>query len=755
MKSLIHPSRTTSIAIALICLSTAVSLSDIMNGFAAYKSPSNKLTAYSDSARANLVAASTSNNCDGLGDVDLRPPNGIQNPASVASDAFNDFGMIINAGLSDAPSGEKKFSDSISTADRDTLHIKLDGILDGPIALTNVASVSTSYRTSSAAAAKKNEVIMIKTTPGQPIKVPGSGRMILNGTDLSGMIMYVSNTGIRFANSRNDKPTAQEGYNLYIWGITPDESVSARYQCANDTHQRKKLPEMRVGSILGKANGDFIYLALRDNGAFQDLLDVSWWNGKVSSGQTVASSNSQANTIPANPPEAERQPSQPPSVRSIEPVLPVKVVSPIQSIVSITPVAPPPIPKVEPPQLSIVPPVEIISDPSSLYPAIAPSAKKVMRVEVHTYDPHFMGKVRSKHYNHEDVNTLMNQVVDALNSTNRTLNFQIVRRTVFNSLPKKAGINYTISDSIRCIDWNGNPGRASELRMTENEKKHCAQLADYTQLIPNETLERIKNNEIDEVWLFGAGYDGFGEHSYGVSNKLHSLITSNRPNCINFMSNGPFFGKSPRTFAIMGFNQSSKAELAAHAFGHRIEYMLAVGLGNCSNTFGSTLFNDKVNPGNHFRFLSSSRDDVASCGDVHFPPNMLFGGEEYIYDDVNTVKSTCNGFLTFPSINSQVETIGCGNWGCGHLGYLTWWMKHIPQNEGRDLSGHLESNWWLYLADPDKYIAELPAPNVQAIKQVGSINIVNSSSFVVTGTSTVDIGGHKCILVGNWCFVPR
>lgn len=223
--------------------------------------------------------------CEGLGDIDKRGQNGSQDPAKVPTDAFNDFGMVKSAGLTPAPPGDIKFGDTISAADRDALHINLDGLIDGPITLANVWSVSTTYRATSGSSVKKNEVIAIRTTAGQVIKTPGSGRMILDGSNLSGMVMYVSNDGVRFANSRNDKPTAQEGYNLYVWGITPDPGLASRYQCANETQGRQKMPEMHVGDPLGTAKSDFIYLALRDNGAFQDLLDTSWWNGKGEAGK--------------------------------------------------------------------------------------------------------------------------------------------------------------------------------------------------------------------------------------------------------------------------------------------------------------------------------------------------------------------------------------------------------------------------------------------------------------------------------------
>lgn len=223
--------------------------------------------------------------CEGLGDIDKRGQNGSQDPAKVPTDAFNDFGIVKDAGLTPAPAGDVKFGDTISAAERDALHINLDGLIDGPITLANVWSVSSTYRATSGSSVKKNEVIAIRTTAGQVIKTPGSGRMILDGSNLSGMVMYVSNDGVRFANSRNDRPTAQEGYNLYIWGITPDPGLASRYQCANDTLGRQKMPEMHVGDPLGTAKGEFIYLALRDNGAFQDLLDTSWWNGKNSAGE--------------------------------------------------------------------------------------------------------------------------------------------------------------------------------------------------------------------------------------------------------------------------------------------------------------------------------------------------------------------------------------------------------------------------------------------------------------------------------------
>lgn len=217
--------------------------------------------------------------------------------SATESDPFNNFGPAI-AGLSRASESKQKFESVIPQGSIDASHIKLGNVIDGAIVLTEAMTPSGSYANQNAQRPSDGTVIKIKTTPGQVIRAPDSGRQISGSGDrYTGMVTYASADGVRFANSRNDKPTGNEGYNLYIWNINTNQAVISNYRRGHDEFKRKCFPQFRPGDVLGIAKGDFIYMALRDNGDFVTIRDTSWWDGKVTAGQAATGGG----TTGANP----------------------------------------------------------------------------------------------------------------------------------------------------------------------------------------------------------------------------------------------------------------------------------------------------------------------------------------------------------------------------------------------------------------------------------------------------------------------
>ncbi len=221
-------------------------------------------------------------------------------PAVAESDAFNNFGPAIG-GLSRASADKQKFDNIIPASSVDAGHVILGNVLDGNIELVEAMTPSGAYANQNPQRPSDGTVIKIKTTPGQVIKAPDSGRKISGSGDrYVGMVMYATADGVRYANSRNDKPTGNEGYNVYIWNINTDPSVISNYRRGHDEFKRKCFPQFKAGDTLGTAKGDYIYMALRDNGDFVSIRDVSWWSGKVTAGQ--ASTGDGGTTLPTATP---------------------------------------------------------------------------------------------------------------------------------------------------------------------------------------------------------------------------------------------------------------------------------------------------------------------------------------------------------------------------------------------------------------------------------------------------------------------
>lgn len=173
-------------------------------------------------------------------------------------------------------------------------------------------------------------------------------------------------------------------------------------------------------------------------------------------------------------------------------------------------------------------------------------------------------------------------------------------------------------------------------------------------LAENDVCDLINSNQIDEVWFMGFGNAGFWE--------------ANMTGTGAFWTNGPIVTGTGcnRPTHIMGFNYELPSDFALHSFGHRIE-----------GTMRNFLPNDFA------QFTLYGQNGNSSCGNVHFPPN---GNVDYDYNDTAFTNSDCMNWNV--NHTGARSSINCTTWGCNQLGYMTWWMQHIP------------TDWWKYIVSP-------------------------------------------------------
>jgi hypothetical protein len=151
-------------------------------------------------------------------------------------------------------------------------------------------------------------------------------------------------------------------------------------------------------------------------------------------------------------------------------------------------------------------------------------------------------------------------------------------------------------------------------------------LADYQRILQDfKLIERVSNQNIDEVWMFGGPYFGFYE----------SRMVGKGA----FWCNGPGIEQNCRRFVIMGYNYERDVKEMVHDFGHRAESILA-------RQFNSKAFLQQLytpaspalpTPKNDFeRFLLTQ-------GTVHRRP----GGAEYGQDETAWVTALNPDWLPF------------------------------------------------------------------------------------------------------------
>jgi hypothetical protein len=207
-------------------------------------------------------------------------------------------------------------------------------------------------------------------------------------------------------------------------------------------------------------------------------------------------------------------------------------------------------------------------------------------------------------------------------------------------------------------------------------------MLDYTKMMnDNGICNLVNSNQVDEVWLYGAGWFGFYEAVQAGSGA--------------FWTNGPTISGTTcnRPVNIMGFNIEVGLGNFIEDFGHRME-------GTMSNVYsyrGIDVWNRYIrniygnpNPNTH-----------VGCGNIHFTPNSTGG---YQWSESSVYANTyCEGFANYPNIiydTAPTINVNCSVWGCSQVGYFDWWFKHLPRNRGKDVYGRL-NNWWNYFIYPE------------------------------------------------------
>ena len=247
-------------------------------------------------------------------------------------------------------------------------------------------------------------------------------------------------------------------------------------------------------------------------------------------------------------------------------------------------------------------------------------------------------------------------------------------------------VNYRIVDRITANEF---PMKADEFQYTAQsylnvcrtgQGAHDPDNVDYHNIIAKFNLiQRVANNEIDEVWMFGAPYFGFWESTMAGRNAffLNSAPVMNTDSC-------------PRRFAIMGFNYERGVGEMLEDLGHRTEFTLQQvfrRVPRSANSFERFLRYDQIAPGQ------------ANVGTVHFAPNSL---DDYDWGNPTPVQSCADDWLKFPNLPNppNYRTMTTNDWGNGDIrGHHKWWLTHLPKAAGE--TGGISNNWWWYVVDPN------------------------------------------------------
>jgi hypothetical protein len=323
-------------------------------------------------------------------------------------------------------------------------------------------------------------------------------------------------------------------------------------------------------------------------------------------------------------------------------------------------------------------------------PALRETTTRIIRVIAVNYDPVLqeIGGLRlSRHLKWNDPRPFTTNLMRYLREASGGFaDYRLVGFIDVNAFPQKRdGFRYT---------------EASYLEMWKDRKKaHQPDGASYKSVFDeNNLVARIRNENIDEIWIWGAPYFGFDEYAMKIPVDHVFYPTDNpwfyRPYDI------PDCG---RTIWVMGFNYEVGEDNALHSFGHRCEGIIAL-------TVGHGIWKDEAgetNAWSRFTRQASKYPHDAHVGNVHGGPNAKTG---YDYGQTNAVLSAADDWFNYPNLTGEKKLVNRDNWGGPqwHLNYMRWWLNHLPKARGA--SDGFYNNWWRYVVDYDAAVKALPPP---------------------------------------------
>lgn len=285
------------------------------------------------------------------------------------------------------------------------------------------------------------------------------------------------------------------------------------------------------------------------------------------------------------------------------------------------------------------------------------------------YDPTTdSGLKLSQHLNwHNATELIIGFMQDILEVSKGLARYEIAERIDVNEFPAKTdGFRYTPQTYLDV--WN----RAAAPHMPQEVNYHAI-------LNQFHILERIADNQIDEVWMFGFPHAGFYESIMGGP----GAFWCNAPPLANTSA-------SKRRFVIMGFSYERYIGEMLEAYGHRAEAIM-------EKTF-SQLPADK-NLWKRFTRYDKIAPGKAACGNIHFAPNSQ---SDYDWGNKTLVKSECfDWLLNFPNFKGDIRNVNATLWGNGDIrAHHKWWFNHFPRVAGRQ--NGIANNWWQYVVNPQR-----------------------------------------------------
>lgn len=278
-----------------------------------------------------------------------------------------------------------------------------------------------------------------------------------------------------------------------------------------------------------------------------------------------------------------------------------------------------------------------------------------------------------RNYKWQDPRKLMEDYKDSLNSlSGGVVKYEIVKVYDDEQLFTRFKSSQDLLNLNQIVDLLSEPEWAT--------LKKESTTFDYNKFIDHYGFCEMRDKgEINEVWLWTFPYGGAWESTFAGNDSF-------------WLNSDPVQGTSCKDLlTVMGLNYERDMSLALESYGHRFESIMWKVYGRWDHK------SKELNTWEQYTSYDKNAPGKAQIGNIHFPPNGL---KDYDWKNTTMVKTSADRWFNYPKLKGKKpRMVNCEEWECSHLGYMSWWYRHIPRYEGLNRKdGHL-NNWWHYVVD--------------------------------------------------------
>ncbi|RNC66171.1 hypothetical protein D7D25_04385 [Proteiniphilum sp. X52] len=215
---------------------------------------------------------------------------------------------------------------------------------------------------------------------------------------------------------------------------------------------------------------------------------------------------------------------------------------------------------------------------------------------------------------------------------------------------------------------------------------------DYNAMVAHYGFDKMRDKgEIHEVWVWTFPYGGMWEsHMMGKDAFWINSPPNENPTCTELLS-------------IMGLNYERDLACALESYGHRFEstMMQVYGWWNYDNKTSLSQLSTWEKYSAYGLRYDKFEKGKAQIGNVHFPPN---GQQDYDFGNETYILSYVDDWLNYPYLRgNEARSVNRTEWGnpqgSWQLGWMKYYLSHMPRYKGINPNDGKLNNWWHYVVD--------------------------------------------------------